>query len=167
VVYDASQNAVCDALVMPTLTRKNKGKSKKFLNISGLVNTINLLHERYPNLNAWVELVGANRMHGRVQGVTSMFNFGVMAGAIDTALTAAGIPFQKVPPSTWKPALGCNRDKDETLVRAGELIPAGVPYWTPKRLVRTKESCKGIAEAALIAYYGARLATQNSLRLAA
>jgi len=83
-----------------------------------------------------------------------MFSFGTMAGALETSLVAAGIPYKKVPPSVWKPALGCTQDKDQTLERASILMPKSVEFWTPKRGVRTKEACKGIAEAALIAYYG-------------
>lgn len=85
-----------------------------------------------------------------------MFSFGNTNGSIETAILAADIPIAKVPPNVWKKALACSADKDEALVRASELIPAGVEHWTPKRLVRTKEDCKGVAEAAMIAYWGAR-----------
>jgi hypothetical protein len=84
-----------------------------------------------------------------------MFSFGYTFGAIDTALISAGIPTAKVTPSVWKKALGCTQDKNQALALASELMPAGATHWTPKRLVRTKEDCIGVAEAAMIAYWGA------------
>lgn len=86
-----------------------------------------------------------------------MFSFGRTDGSIETAIVAAGIPYEKVTPAVWKKALACSQDKDQALARASQLIPTGTPFWTPKRLVLTKEDCKGVAEAALIAYYGAHL----------
>jgi len=91
----------------------------------------------------------------RGQGVSSVFSFGDTFGCTKTALAAAGIPYTFVTPGVWKKALGCTADKDQTLLRAGQLMPSSVHEWTPIRGVRDKEACKGIAEAALIALFGA------------
>jgi hypothetical protein len=85
-----------------------------------------------------------------------MFSFGNTNGAIETAIVVASIPLLKVTPAVWKDALACPPDKDAALVRATELIPSGAAHWTPKRGFRTKEDCKGVAEAAMIALWGAR-----------
>ncbi len=85
-----------------------------------------------------------------------MFAFGTVTGAIEMAVVAAGIPYTKVAPGKWKKELGCTADKDGTLLRASQLMPRSVAWWTPIRLERDKEMCIGIAEAALLAYWGAK-----------
>jgi hypothetical protein len=96
-----------------------------------------------------------------------MFSFGRTDGAIETALVAAGVPFEKVPPGVWKRALACSQDKDLSLSRAAELIPSSISHWTPVRRQRTKEDCKGVAEAALIAYWGAHFRPPKEISAAA
>jgi hypothetical protein len=167
VVYDAMVNAIVDGRNIPTLVVKRNRKQKRILDIRRLVLMARDLASQHADLVAFLELVAANPMHGRRQGTSSMFNFGNTNGAIETSIVAANIPYSKVTPAAWKGALGCSKDKDQTLERASSLIPLGTPFWTPKRGVRTKEDCKGIAEAALIAYYGAHFAAVPELQEAA
>jgi hypothetical protein len=167
VIYDAIVNTVLDGRNIPTLVVKRNCKQKRLLDIPKLVLMARELAGQHADLVAFLELVAANPMQGRRQGTSSMFNFGNTNGAIETSIVAAGIPYSKVTPAVWKGALGCSKDKDQTLERASSLIPLGTPFWTPTRGVRTKESCYGIAEAALIAYFGAHNRPAPELKMAA
>lgn len=151
-IYDPAANAVMEAWSIPTFDIKRNNKMKRALNIHSLVALIRESAQKYPSIQAVIELVGA--MPG--QGVSSMFTFGSVCGAIDTAVVAAVIPFTKVTPSVWKKALACPADKDGALLRAGQLIPNSVQFWQPIRGERDKQDCIGIAEAALLAWYGAK-----------
>ena len=59
------------------------------------------------------------------QGVSSTFKFGVNFGSLCMALTAAGIPFERVTPQIWQRAMGClsKGDKNVTKRKAQELFP--------------------------------------------
>ena len=78
-------------------------------------------------------------------GVKSAFTFGQGFGHIEMALTAAGIPFERVRPQVWQKALGCmtKGDKNITKRKAQELFPQ----------IRVTHA---IADALLIAYYGTK-----------
>lgn len=154
--YDHTQNAVIDARIIPTVTQNRNGKPRKILDIANLLDVVRQVANTYPHVDVWLERVGAHRMHGRAQGGSSMFSFGETNGAIKTALLAAGLPFNLVTPGSWKKALGLSQDKDEALTKATELMSSSALHWTPKRLVRTKQDCIGVAEAALIAFYAAK-----------
>ena len=58
-------------------------------------------------------------------GVTSAFTFGNGFGHLEMALTAAGIPFERVRPQVWQKTLGCmtKGDKNVTKAAAQELFP--------------------------------------------
>lgn len=152
-LYDAQDNRIFTTSNIPTLSLKRNGKIKSSLNFHALAQIVKGWAESSRDLKAVLELVGA--MPG--QGVSSMFSFGKVVGAVEMAIVSAGIPYTYVTPAVWKKALGCTADKDATLFRASQLMPASVKEWTPVRGVRNKEECKGIAEAALIAYYGAKI----------
>lgn len=59
-------------------------------------------------------------------GVVSAFSFGRGYGNLEMALTAAGIPFERVRPQVWQKALGCmtKGDKNITKRKAQELFPS-------------------------------------------
>jgi len=92
---------------------------------------------------AYLEQVSA--MPG--QGVTSCFTFGNGYGHLEMALTAAGIPFERVRPQKWQQAMGCMTagDKNVSKRKAQELFPS----------VKITHST---ADALLIAEYGRRIA---------
>jgi hypothetical protein len=81
-------------------------------------------------------------------GVKSAFTFGNGFGHLEMALTAAGIPFERVRPAAWQKALGCltGGDKNVSKRRAQELFP---------QLKVTHAT----ADALLIAYYGTKQTT--------
>jgi hypothetical protein len=58
-------------------------------------------------------------------GVKSAFTFGNGFGHLEMALTAAGIPFERVRPQVWQKALGCltKGDKNITKRKAQEMFP--------------------------------------------
>ena len=78
-------------------------------------------------------------------GVVSAFSFGRGYGNLEMALTAAGIPFERVRPQVWQKALGCmtKGDKNVSKRRAQELFP-------------DRKVTHATADALLIAYYGTK-----------
>lgn len=82
-------------------------------------------------------------------GVVSSFSFGRGYGNLEMALTAAGIPFERVRPQVWQKSLGCmtKGDKNVSKARAQELFP---------QLKITHAT----ADAILLAEFGRRLQNQ-------
>jgi crossover junction endodeoxyribonuclease RuvC len=78
-------------------------------------------------------------------GVVSSFTFGNGFGHLEMALTAAGIPFERVRPQVWQKAMGCmtKGDKNVSKRKAQELFP-------------NIKVTHAIADALLIATYGAK-----------
>jgi Holliday junction resolvasome RuvABC endonuclease subunit len=78
-------------------------------------------------------------------GVVSAFTFGNGFGHLEMALTAAGIPFERVRPQVWQKAMGCmtKGDKNVSKRRAQELFPQ----------IKIGHA---IADALLIAAYGTK-----------
>ncbi len=95
--------------------------------------------------HVWIEQV--NAMPG--QGVTSMFNFGKVYGVAIGLVVSAGVPFSFVRPQAWKQAVGIpnGSGKSASRLRASQVFPESVDRWAKVR-------DDGLAEAALIAYYG-------------
>ena len=95
-----------------------------------------------------VEKVGA--MPG--QGVVSMFNFGHNLGVIEGLLRGYSIPYQLVPPQTWKKEFSLSSDKAKSIEVCQKLFP-------DVSLLATERSRKpndGMAEALLMAEYARR-----------
>lgn len=91
---------------------------------------------------AYIEQVSSSPQ----MGVKSAFTFGNGFGHLEMALTAAGIPFERVRPQVWQKAMGCltGGDKNVSKRRAQELFP---------QLKVTHST----ADALLIAQYGTKL----------
>jgi crossover junction endodeoxyribonuclease RuvC len=80
------------------------------------------------------------------QGVTSSFNFGRHAGAVEAwAMSFACPVVVRVPPSQWKGKLGLSSDKVDSIAKAKQVF-GPLSYWKVK-------ANDGIAEAALLALY--------------
>lgn len=91
-----------------------------------------------------------NAMPG--QGVVSMFNFGHNLGFIEGLLQAYELPYQLVPPQTWKKEFSLNSDKQRSIEVCQKLFPH-------VSLLPTEKSRKpndGMAEALLMAEYARR-----------
>jgi hypothetical protein len=91
---------------------------------------------------AVVELVHSSPQ----MGVKSAFTFGEGYGRLGMALTALGVPYERVRPQAWQKAMGCltKGDKNVSKRKAQELFP-------------TLKITHAIADALLIAEYGRRL----------
>jgi Holliday junction resolvasome RuvABC endonuclease subunit len=78
-------------------------------------------------------------------GVKSAFTFGNGFGHLEMALTAAGIPFERVRPQVWQKELGCmtKGNKNVTKRKAQELFPS-------------MKVTHATADALLLAYYGSK-----------
>jgi hypothetical protein len=90
---------------------------------------------------AYVEQVSSSPQ----MGVKSAFTFGNGFGHLEMALTAAGIPFERVRPQVWQKAMGCmtGGDKNISKRRAQELFPS-------------LKITHSTADALLIAHYGTK-----------
>lgn len=112
------------------------------------VSDMNALRTRQ-GIMAAVEKVGARPG----QGTVSMFSFGKSAGYIEGVLTALGIPYQLIPPATWKREFSLiGKDKRASIAACRKLFPELDLHRTEKCRVDSD----GKAEAALIAEYARR-----------
>jgi len=103
--------------------------------------------------HAYVEKVGF--IHG--QGGSSSFKFGYSAGFMRGLVAAKCIPITMISPVKWKGDMGVRApkgDKGPAVAKASALFPAYADLFAPKRGHWTKPQAIGVAEAALIAYYG-------------
>lgn len=112
-------------------------------------NILHHLSSRYPfEVVCCVEKVSA--MPG--QGVVSMFNFGHNLGFIEGLLKAYSIPYQLVPPQTWKKEFSLSGDKAKSIEVCQKLFPNVNLLATE----RSRKPSDGIAEAILMAEYARR-----------
>lgn len=95
-----------------------------------------------------LEKVGA--MPG--QGVVSMFNFGQNFGFIQGLLVANKIPYQLVPPQTWKKEFSLSGDKQMSIDVCKRLFP----HTNLLPTSRSRKESDGMAEALLMAEYARR-----------
>lgn len=101
-----------------------------------------------PSSVCCLEKVGA--MPG--QGVVSMFNFGHNLGYIEGLLQAFDIPYQLVPPQTWKKEFCVTSDKNTSIEVCRKLFPNVCLLPT----ARSRKPSDGMAEAMLMAEYARR-----------
>ena len=92
-------------------------------------------------IKAYIEQVHSSPQ----MGVKSAFTFGNGFGHLEMALTAAGIPFERVRPQVWQKSLGCltKGDKNVSKRKSQELFPE-------------LKITHATADALLIAEYGRR-----------
>lgn len=85
------------------------------------------------------------------QGSVSMFNFGVNFGWLKGVLDAYEIPYQEIPPQTWKKEFGLNSKKERSIEVCQQLFPEAnlVPH-------NHRTAHDGIAESLLMAEYARR-----------
>lgn len=108
-----------------------------------------LVDDRADFLMAAVEKVGA--MPG--QGTVSMFSFGKSAGFIEGVLAGLGVPYQLIPPATWKREFSLIRtEKRQSIVVARRLFP-NVDL---RPTERARVESDGCADAVLLAEYARR-----------
>jgi crossover junction endodeoxyribonuclease RuvC len=83
------------------------------------------------------------------QGVSSMFRFGFVCGALQGIVAANFIPVRLVSPAKWKRDMGLTADKDACRRRASQLWPTSSHLWS-----RVKDD--GRAESALLALWAVK-----------
>lgn len=126
---------------MPVATHKaSKGKEKTSVDTQRLAFDLRALS---PDI-AYIEHVHSSPQ----MGVVSAFSFGYSYGTVRGTLDALHVTTTPVSPVIWKRALRVPADKALARSRASELFPACAQAWR-----RAKDD--GLAEAALIALYGA------------
>lgn len=101
-----------------------------------------------PSSVCCLEKVGA--MPG--QGVVSMFNFGHNLGYIEGLLQAFDIPYQLVPPQTWKKEFCVTSDKNTSIEVCRKLFP----HVSLLPTERSRKPSDGMAEAMLLAEFARR-----------
>jgi hypothetical protein len=82
-------------------------------------------------------------------GIKNAVTIAQAYGELKTCLFFAGIPTFEVDPSTWKKSMHLSADKNASRALASQYFPDSADQWS-----RVRDD--GRAEAALIAYYGAR-----------
>jgi hypothetical protein len=90
---------------------------------------------------AYIEQVSSSPQ----MGVVSAFSFGRGYGNLEMALTAAGIPFERVRPQVWQKAMGCMTKGDKNISKQ-----------KAQELFLDKKIIHATADALLIALYGSR-----------
>ena len=81
------------------------------------------------------------------QGLSSTFATGFGYGIYIGLLVASRVPYTEISPVKWKKDLQVPSDKDAARKRASEILPQASELWQLKK-------DDGLAEAALIAYWG-------------
>lgn len=107
---------------------------------------------KHYDCHTWIEKVSA--MPG--QGVSSMFKFGFVTGAIHGILSAIQMPYSTVTPQAWKKKVlvGIERNKDNP--KEAALIYCMREYPTVSLLAtsRSKKPHSGIVDSLCIATFG-------------
>jgi hypothetical protein len=133
---DGSIVAVHDT---PTLMLRTSRGIRQEYDVPGLV----ALLVPYVSPQAHVILEESQAMPG--QGTRSMFTIGVGFGVWLGVLAALQMPHTRIRPSVWKRALGLDKDKEASRLRAMQLFPSA-------DLRRKRDH--GRAEALLLAVWG-------------
>ena len=124
------------------------GRVETYTFDAGVYATVLAYMSKYNDPICCLEKVGA--MPG--QGVVSMFNFGHNFGFIEGVLQAVKIPYQLVPPQTWKKEFSLTSDKSRSIEVCQKLFPNANLLATSK----SRKPSDGIAEAILMAEYARR-----------
>lgn len=132
---------------VPILTL-DKGKTKKrYLDAWGIMR---MLSDQEPD-HIFIEKQQAMPKQGLASTFATGFGYGLYIGL----LVASRIPYTEISPVRWKRDLQVPSDKDAARKRASEILPAASELWQLKR-------DDGLAEAALIAYWGATRSGETS-----
>ena len=94
---------------------------------------------------AWIEKALLMPMNGKI----AYQKMGKAEGIFQGIFAALDIPYTIIAPAVWKKEMGCDSDKDNSRMRASQLLPQCAHNWELK-------SHDGRAESSLIALYGYR-----------
>lgn len=142
-------------VVWPMPTTTSRTTRKRSVCARTLHATLTMAQEAITDGCCWSDRatqVYLENVHASPQmGVTSAFSFGRSFGVTQGTLVPFGFEVILVEPQVWKHATGTPREKNAARARAAALFPDAAYQWA-----RAKDD--GIAEAALIAWYGANVA---------
>jgi crossover junction endodeoxyribonuclease RuvC len=118
--FDPKTNAVQLLHVLDIPTAKAKvGKTEKSFLLLPEIRDMLLPGGVLTPTQIVIEEVGA----APGQGVTSMFRFGYVAGALAGIASTLGVPVSTIRPQKWRGFVGCKQGDDATRLRALELFP--------------------------------------------
>jgi crossover junction endodeoxyribonuclease RuvC len=147
---------------MPTIAVEVNGKQRREINgylLDTIIRNITVLPYR---VVITVEKVWAMAKPGdAVQGVTSMFNFGVAFGRLRQCLECNGLAYRMVAPVTWKSKVLCEYrkgTKQDSVNWIQAKMPAVFDLLTPPGKRKPQD---GIADAICIGQYG-RMLSENA-----
>jgi crossover junction endodeoxyribonuclease RuvC len=128
---------------MPTHTVTIANRKARRIDAHALADIIAGWNDAFAIAGAVIEQVTASPQ----MGVTSAFAFGEAFGMAKQAVAGCRIPVQMVRPQEWKAHFKLiGKDKDESRLRASQLLPADAQMWERKM-------DDGRAEAALLAIF--------------
>ena len=84
------------------------------------------------------------------EGVSSAFKFGLVYGGLRGMITSRILPYTLVTPAKWKKYFTLPASKEAAVVKASQLFPSNSAEFRGPR----GGILDGVAEAALISYYG-------------
>ena len=147
-------------MAMPVVEVVENKKKKQKLDIARVQHLLNIL--KGTDAHIFMEkLWASNPQKGtaRSSGITSTWSQAMMYGELHALLVVSGVPFTLVPAVTWKNKIlkgfGDMSFKGCSIARCKQLFP-GINLVRPG--CRTDHD--GMAEAALIAYYGKEYASK-------
>jgi crossover junction endodeoxyribonuclease RuvC len=135
-----------DVVDVPTAVQKTNGKAKSHVLLSSLAALFAEAPWRALGVptHAYIEEVNAMPR----QGVTSMFRFGYVAGALAGITAALEIPMTLIRPREWQATARVRPEPDAGRLRAAQLFPSAAALFR-RKLDHNR------ADAVLIAYAGA------------
>ena len=137
ITFMSDRHLVCKPVPIETYVINKK--KRKFLDAVSICD----LFQEYSPSTIFIE----KQQSMPSQGVVSTFRTGFGYGLYIGLIVGSGNKFVEVRPQAWKKDLGVTSDKDQARMKATELMPDASECWG-------KKSQDGIAESALIAYWG-------------
>lgn len=135
------RDGIVSAERTPILKHKIKGKTKRFLDVGTIVGLLQM------NKPSHIYIEKQQAMPG--QGVSSTFMTGFGYGIYLGIFITLDIPYTQVASVKWKKDLDVPSDKNLSRQKATDIFPHASELWSLK--------CEdGVAEAAMIAHWGAK-----------
>lgn len=126
---------------MPTVKAASRGNEVDWTTVRRLMDALIM-----PAEHAFLERVSARPG----EGVASVFKFGGCYEGLRAMTAFFSIPTTRVTPTQWKRAMQVSKEKEAAVARANELFPGSSEMFRGPR----GGILDGVAEAALLAWYG-------------
>lgn len=126
---------------MPTVKAASRGREVDWATVRRLMDMLIM-----PAEHAFLERVSSRPG----EGVASAFKFGGCYEGLRAMTSFFAVPTTRVTPAQWKRAMRVSKEKEAAVARANELFPGASDMFRGPR----GGILDGVAEAALIAWYG-------------